>query len=350
MKKGEGMAQTNQAGVVLDQSEVDRSISGAAEQLVQSGLLDEGEYKSPHPVAPAPAEEEKQEETPEQAKEDVETSEESSEEQLQEEGESEEETEQEYEQVKEPLYTIKNHGKDESVTLDELKSGYQRNSDYTQKTQELSKGRKEFEAERQSVMRERQQMQQALGQFQQILQEQYAPYENIDWAELAEIDPAQYVTKKEEQRDLRDRAAQAQNEQQRIMQVQNAEMDRQRQEVLANEGAKMGEVFPDWFDSGKRAKISQGWTDYALTQGYSGDEMNAVTDHRAFVVLDKAMKYDKIMASSAKKVSKVPKTVKPGSPRASKGRSGSMKNKMNQLRKSGSRDDAASVFFDLIDD
>jgi hypothetical protein len=338
------METTNLAGVVVDQSQTDTSVAGGAEQILQSGILDEAEYKSPNPVADSPAEEAQAE--PEQ-KEEVEASEESTEEQPQIE-ESDEETDQEYEEIKEPLYTIKQNGKDESVTLDELKSGYQRNSDYTQKTQELSKGRKEFEAERHAVMQERQQYQQALGQFQQIMQEQNSQYENINWAELAEIDPAQYVTKKEEQRDLRDRAAQAQYEQQRIMQVQQAEADRQRQEILTAEGAKMGETFPDWNDSSKRAELSRAWVDYALTQGYSKDEMDVVSDSRAFMVLDKAMKYDKIQKASAKKVAKVPKTVKPGSPQARKGRSGAMKNKMNQLKKSGSRDDAAAIFFDLI--
>jgi chromosome segregation ATPase len=335
---------TNPAGVELDQSAIGKSVADGAEQILQSGILDG--YESPRPNPEAPVVEATDE--PEQApKEEAEASEESTEEQPQTE-ESDEETEQEYEEIKEPLYTIKQHGKDESVTLDELKSGYQRNADYTQKTQELSKGRKEFEAERNAVMQERQQYQQALGQFQQLMQEQNSQYENINWAELAEIDPAQYVTKKEEQRDLRDRAAQAQYEQQRIMQVQNAEADRQRQEILSEEGIKMGEAFPDWNDSGKRATLSQTWVDYALTQGYTKDEMDVVSDSRAFKVLDKAMKYDKIQKASAKKVSKVPKTVKPGSPQSRKGAGAKMKNKMGELKKYGRTDDAASIIFDML--
>ena len=40
-----------------------------------------------------------------------------------------------------PTYTVKVDGDEQSVSLDELRSGYQRQSDYTRKTQELSRER-----------------------------------------------------------------------------------------------------------------------------------------------------------------------------------------------------------------
>lgn len=40
--------------------------------------------------------------------------------------------------VQEPRYTVKSGGKEQEVTLDELLNGYQRQSDYTRKTQELA--------------------------------------------------------------------------------------------------------------------------------------------------------------------------------------------------------------------
>ena len=187
------MAETNPVGVPVAPSGDGVSVEDAATQILQSGLLDEDEYipsqNRDHAVEKAVEQEEDEEESDDS---DAEQPEEDSEEEPDEEEANEE-----------PTYTIKLNGKTERVSLDELTNGYQRGADYTHKTQELSRSRKEFDAERQAVANERGQYQNALAQFQQILVEQHAPYENIDWAELAEIDPTAYVIKKQEQSDRR---------------------------------------------------------------------------------------------------------------------------------------------------
>jgi hypothetical protein len=47
--------------------------------------------------------------------------------------------------------------------------------------------------------------------------------------------------------------------------------------------------------------MSQSWTDYALSNGFSKEEVDGVVDHRSFVLLDKAMKYDKIQKGFVEK-------------------------------------------------
>src|SRR5574340_754521 len=51
-----------------------------------------------------------------------------------------------------PLVTIKVDGKDVEVKLSELKNGYQRQADYTRKTQAVAEERKTIDAERQKVL------------------------------------------------------------------------------------------------------------------------------------------------------------------------------------------------------
>ena len=70
------------------------------------------------------------------------------------------------------VYTVKVDGEEIEVSLDELQQGYQRQSDYTKKTQGLSEERREIEDVRGQVSQElqylnqqRQQYQQALGQL-----------------------------------------------------------------------------------------------------------------------------------------------------------------------------------------
>ena len=66
-------------------------------------------------------------------------------------------------------FTVKVAGKEVEVDLDELKSGYSRQSDYTKKAQALADERKNFEQDRDSVLLERQQYSQLLGALQQQL-------------------------------------------------------------------------------------------------------------------------------------------------------------------------------------
>src|SRR6185312_3409026 len=72
-----------------------------------------------------------------------------------EEAEESEDAEQEEEPEEEPSYTVKIDGKDATVPLKELLSGYQRTADYTRKTQELAEQRKSAASELESAKAER---------------------------------------------------------------------------------------------------------------------------------------------------------------------------------------------------
>jgi hypothetical protein len=344
------MEDTNPAGVPDNTLRDSDAVADVATHLEQSGILDQvlsdEDYTSPKGQV-------KETETGTESEAEVEVEEE--EEVVEEEdnpGESEEtsEQEEEIEEVEDPVYTVKHDGKVITVTLDELTNGYQRQSDYTQKTQELSQNRKAFEVEAQAVAGERQQYQQALGQFNQMLAEQNAQYEQIDWNELAELDPTQFLIKKEEQRELKQKQANVQQEDYRVRQLVQNENNRKHQEMLDVEWGRLEDVFPDWKVPEKREKLSQNWENYAVTQGYDGDEVKGITDHRALKILNKAMLYDKIQKAATKKgkVVKVPKTVKSGvAGPLGKQAKGKLKTKMQNLRQTGSVDAAASVFFDM---
>ena len=342
------MAETNPsevpAGQQVSNNRATASEHDAAQQILQSGLLqdteDEGDSYDPR-IKSADVREDDGEAETDEVSEDI------AEEDPQEDSEAEED--EEYEQVEEPTYTVRSGGKNESVTLDELKSGYQKGSDYTQKTQELSKNRKEFDTERHAIVQERLQYQNALGQFQQMLAENKQQYDQIDWQTLAEEDPTTYVLKQQERKELQDREGQVAMEQERMQATQQQEAQRQRNALLQDEGEYMVQTFPDWIDPDKKSKMSQRWTDYALTQGYNEGDMNQITDHRSFKILDKAMKYDAIQKKTLKKTSKVPKTVKSGNSQSrSSGKPGTLKTHMKQLRKTGKLDDAAQLIFDTL--
>lgn len=340
------VVETNPAGVVLNQ-EVDKSVAGAAEQMLQSGILDEATYEPRN----EPAQTEQEANTDEGQVENIEEEAEEQPQELQESEQPEVEEVEEPVEIEEPLYPVNISGKHESVTLDELKNGYQRGRDYTQKTQELSKSRKEFEAERQAVLQKEQQYQAALQQFDQILAQQKSEYETIDWNQLAAEDPTLFVLKQKEYQDLQMREMQSKQEQERILTEQQKEIQRRHQDMVRDESEKLVSAFPDFLDAGKRDSLRQKWTDYALSQGYGKEEFDAVVDHRAFVILDKAMKYDKIQQATTKKakVNKVPKTARPGTKQSdTRATTGKFKKNIKTLRQTGKVDDAARVLFDRL--
>jgi hypothetical protein len=88
------------------------------------------------------------------------------------------------------VYKVKVDGVDLEVTEDELTKGYSRTQDYTRKTQELAKARKEFEdRELAAVRAERQEIQQLLEKLKPIVK----PPEP-DWATLKiQLEPTAYA-------------------------------------------------------------------------------------------------------------------------------------------------------------
>ena len=128
----------------------DNTVTGAADKI--SGLLNPKEGQSEpektqtepqeqtEPVKTEPVAEEVSQTKTEEAKPEAESSENT-------------ETEQtESQQIQEPtLHRVKVQGQELEVSLDELKSGYSRDSDYRQKTHALSQDRQSLESEKQSL-------------------------------------------------------------------------------------------------------------------------------------------------------------------------------------------------------
>ena len=122
---------------------------------------------------------------------------ENTEEEAPEEGQAEEEVEEEVsaesEESEEELeivaeedlkYTIKVDGNEYEVGIDELKSGYQRQADYTRKSQALAEQRKETEniqSERQQLEQERQMYANGLQMLQEQQTAKLQDFDKVDW-------------------------------------------------------------------------------------------------------------------------------------------------------------------------
>jgi len=270
-----------------------------------------------------------------------------SEKQEDEEVEASDDDQVEEEETETQLYTIKVDGKETDVTLEELQSGYLKQSDYTKKTSELAEQRKAVMLEAQAIQQERNQYAQALGQMKTDAEKQLEEYKALDWNTLREQDPMLFMQRRDEQREL-EKSIEDSNKEQQQLQLQNQQYHVHKFNHEVESGRqKLLTIMPDWDD-----KVSKSVREFGLGQGFSSEELSGITDARSMAVLRKAMMYDNIQKSEpAKKKVKAdtPKYVKSGVSKSKADISAKQRaDKFKQLRKSGTIEDGASLIYDMI--
>ncbi len=297
----------------------------------------------------------------EEVVEETEEAEEVEEEAPEEEGQAEEETEEEVEEEEETeivaeedlKYTIKVDGEEIEVGIDELKNGYQRQADYTRKSQALAEQRKETEqiqSERQKLEQERQMYANGLQMLQEQQKSKLQEFENTNWEELKNEDPYQYMLKKDEYRDAQEKVNNVQQQQVLIQQERAEEAQKARAQFVQQEYNRLVEALPEWND--KESTVKKDVQEYAKSVGFLPEEINQLADHRSVLIIKKAMEYDKLttkVAPKKKAVKKVPKVQKSGRGNSKEdAATEAIKKKRARLQKSGKQHDAASVFYDML--
>jgi len=289
-----------------------------------------------------------------QQEDEVETEEVSEEEEASEEVETEDTGEEETEEVaEESNYTIKVDGEEYEVNLEELKAGYQRQSDYTRKSQALAEGRKENEAiqsERIKLEQERQMYANGLQMLKEQQQSKLQEFKSVDWETLKEEDPYAYMLKKDEYRDAQDKARNAAQQQQIVQQQQQQQEAQSRATFVQDQYSQLVNALPEW--DNKESTVKEDIRKFAISSGYAPEEVDQLADHRSVLILKKAMEFDKLtkkVAPKKKAIKKVPKVQKSGRGKVkSEAADDKTKKKRARLRKSGHQDDAASVFYDML--
>ena len=345
-----GSEENNQEG------RFERAKAGSSEETANTILnMWDSEEQTASEVAETPVDETEVEETQE-----AEEVEEEASESEEEEGQAEEETEEEVEEeeleivAEEDLkYTIKVDGEEFEVGIDELKDGYQRQADYTRKSQALAEQRKETEniqSERMQLEQERQMYANGLQMLHQQQEAKLKDFDAVDWNALKEQDPYQYMLKKDEYRDAQEKVQNSAEQRMLVQQEQQQDAQKVRAEFVQQEYARLVEALPEWRD--KDSTIKEDVRKYAAEVGFLPDEINQLADHRSVLVIKKAMEFDKLtkkVAPKKKAVKKVPKVQKAGRGTSKEETAAEeLKKKRTRLRKSGKQDDAASLFYDML--
>ena len=340
------------------------SIGAAQEALL--GLLDSQEKPEEEEAKPSEeVTEDVEQEEPEEAEETdeaEEAEEEESEDISDDESEESEEEEAEDEEVEETaLYTVRVNGEDVEVTEDELVRGYSRQSDYTKKTQELAEYRKQLDNGAQHLQSEIAQTQAARQEYvnalSQAIESNYGiarQFENTDWERLKVEDREEYLTKRDEYREVQDKIRDLQSKQGQAYEQQNREMQAQHQKVLQEEHAKMVQILPEWGEPETQRAIAKSIGEFALSRGYTQEELNQLVDHRSILVLMEAKAFadmqGKQLKARAKKVKNKPKVVRSSAKKEKADKNKDIRTKqMRRLQETGRVQDAAGLFEDFVD-
>ncbi len=199
----------------------------------------------------------------------------------------------EEQETEQPLYTVKVRGEEVQVPLDELLKGYSATQDYTLKTAEAAEIRRQAESEKQAAAQERAKYLEGLNRTIEMMRTMdpvLAEAAQTDWIKLSKEDPTAYVQKLAE--------VQARQGQLAYLEQQRNQVAAQHQQaLLSTEHQRLVEKMPEWGSESERPKVVSQITQYLEGLGYTKDEINAVSDHRAFIVAREAAMYRAMKAA-----------------------------------------------------
>lgn len=223
----------------------------------------------------------------------------------------------------------------EPVSLDELKLGYLRQSDYTKKTQAVAE-------QRRTVEQQAQQYESSLNALLTAAGADLSRFEGVNWEQVAAENPDQYRQAKAIFEQTRQTynfiKSQADDHIKRMQEQAQSQLRERAKESL---GILKSSV-PNWSND-LYYKIGE----YAQkTLGVSADEFNNIADHRSIIAMYKAMQFDQAKQVSAeKKVKASPgKTLSGAKADAKKvSKNETYRKTRERLKKTGSMDDAVAA-------
>ena len=175
-----------------------------------------------------------------------------------------------------------------------------------------------------------------------LIEAQLSQFDGIDWQSLSDQNPGEAARLAVQQLQLQQQltrvSAEAENTKQTLQQAR----DQLRMEAREDMFKALSKSLKGWGE-----EMGKTLTKYAQSNGISGKTLHELTDPGVVIALDKARKYDELIASKSAvkaKAQSAPPVTKPGAP---KGKPDVKTQAMANLRKSNSVDDAAAAFLAL---
>jgi hypothetical protein len=192
------------------------------------------------------------------------------------------------------------------------KLGADLKADYTKKTQEVAEARKAIEQKSEAIQAQHKLLSANLEKTTELraLQERLTQFEQIDWDQVADADPAQATKLNLAYQRTQRQAQQVSSELQQV-QAQQQQLEReQRAKMLAEGAADLRRRIPNW-----NADIDKAVTKTGEDMGFTPKELASLADARVIQALHEAAQWRRLQAEKPKALQKVveaPKVLKPG--------------------------------------
>lgn len=297
---------------------------------------------TPEQEAPEPEETNEVEAEPTEAQESDEAETEAVEADSVEDAEDDQETDKDEDQEQPEYFTVTVDGEETKVTLDDLTRSFAGQGYIQKRMQENAAKAKEVEAVYQSFIQERAQLSHLVEQIQQgnLMAQPKAP----DQA-LLNSDPVKYHR---EWANYQQQKTAYDQQQQQITQYTQQQTETQQRALAAYQAEQMRELaarLPDLADPEKGAVLARQLTETASEYGFAPEEIGQVSDHRALLILNDAMKWRHLQGQREKATKKVEQARPIVKAKAQKSADSSSKKQAdaakNRMRQTGHVDDVA---------
>ena len=315
----------------------EQTVQGAAEKI--TGLLNPKQEKQETKSKAEPSESTEKQETQESQPKSEGTPETTT--------ENTEVTEETQTELEEPeLHRIKVQGQELEVTLDELKAGYSRDSDYRQKTHTLGLEKRDLETQKSSL---RQSYDTRLSELNDLIATADATVRqrqgSEDLQKLYDEDPTA-AAKLDYQ--LRQETRQLEDVKSKAREAQAQQYD----EFLSTQKELAATKIPEYSDPNKADQFKYNMRTSLRNYGFNDHEIGSLADHRFLMVAKDAMSYQNLKNKRPivqKKIANAPKVVKAGIAKSgtSSGREG-IRNKISRLKRTGHIREAQDAIMDMI--
>ena len=215
---------------------------------------------------------------------------------------------------------VKVDGVEGEATLKDVIKSYQLERTLHERLSAQAEERKAFEAQLtqlNTTLNER--LEEASSTVEAVEMLMAEEYQSVDWEDLKESDPTEYMLKQQE---IRDKYSRVQQRKAEIAQARAEDQKKQQEEVqtryrdyLNQQKQLLLEKVPEWSDEKQLKTDLAAVQDYMRSMGATDAEISQIRDHRVFLMALKAMRYDQVNAKAEPKMKQMkskPKFVKPG--------------------------------------
>lgn len=140
-------------------------------------------------------------------------------------------------------------------------------------------------------------------------------FRETDWMSLAATDPNKYLQEQARYQSIKAGADAASSKAKELQEKSQFQAQQLSQQFIQHEFEKATKAVPRWKNLDAYKQDAQTIRSYLTERGFSEQEINGFSDHRALVIAYEAAKYrqlQKAKTENLKKVQELPKVAKPG--------------------------------------